>query len=787
VIHFVACRWRRAGLRVLTVGGLTFFSILASSAFAGAASGLRVSASPEIDNWNKFYATDIEAAYRFLGAFIVIGAVLFAASGLVSGMLVGVSAGEWNRAPLRITRVLGTVLILTAAAFLPLYAMFHPFLAADVVHIWAWAVLLGLYAVMFVLFMWSQRGPGPWHFNEDALENWWPFLLSLVVISVACAILWFFGLNSAQPRLVMSYIALLLLSVITTSVSYGQSSRIQIEAKAGNGKAKRDGPSTEYLLARIKTLGLEQPHSLRFARNSKAFSALNSTDLSATPAGQIGSVIARVVFALRPGLTWHATVTFVDDGRLAMMLSRNGRLAAADAFSRRDVSLSPIKGADHDSIDRARAQLLTGAAAFVLLKLAEVYPRLRQGLCGATRWRSIALQVIASSNSLSGDAENPLALLRLAANLDPGNRFAQYEYIRALAVEYEQTEFNESTAMRLDELAQAIMSENEPGYAGLKLRILYDSAVDWLTIAARSSGQQRERSLQRAAASVTSLKDLCRSQTVTSVPDLKQIAEILESEADCLESNIGAFTHDEAGDRPAKLSPALAYNYACFEARRLTLPGTNGPARNGVLDLLFHDLSFALTTKETKAYARKDPFFDGVRDEPRFIALVDPAPTEFLDLAPYRRFKSKLADIGYDSAPLFAAANTSPQQREETAKYLKVPSATILRMYELATIGAIDPAVVKPGLLHLLIELNVASMAQLRKELTPTSDGFLMRLREKAAEYGLANLSGVSNPYGWLGKVVAQTDTDGTYARDRSWSLTVGRLHVDGGTRTSGS
>lgn len=793
MIDFATSRRRRAGLRILTLAALTCFSVLGSSAFASAASGLRTAASPEIGNWNNFYATDIEAAYRFLGAFIVIGALLFAASGLVSGMLVGVSAGEWRPVPLRITRVLGTVLIPTAAAFLPVYAMFHPFMAGDVVHIWAWAVPLGLYGGMFVLFAWSQRNPETARWNADVLKNWWPFLLSLAVISVACTVLWFFGLNSAQPRLVMSYVALLLLSVITTSVSFGQSSRIRIEAKSGKGygKATRDEASTEYLLARIKTLGLEQPNGLHLARNSKALSALNSTDLSSTPAGQIGSAIARIVFALRPGLTWHATVTFVDNGRLAMTLSRNGRLAAADAFSRQDVSLSPVDNADQDSIDRARAQLLTGAAAFVLLKLAEVYPRLTKGLCGATRWRSIALQVIASSHSLSGDAEIPVCLLRRATNLDPENKIAQYEYIHALTIEYEGTQFSEPTAERLDELGREIMSGDEPeaGYAGLALRILYDSAVNWLTIAVRSSGRQRANCLKKAAESVDSLKRLCTSRTVTSTADLKQIAERLESEAECLEANIKAFGSDAPAKRPAILSPALAYNYACFEARRstLTLPGTNGQARSGVLDLLFRDLAFASTTKETKEYARKDVFFDGVRHEPRFIALVEPVPTAFLDLAPYKRFKSKLADIGFDSAPLFAAANTSPQQQEETAKYLGVPSAAISRMYELAAIGAIDPDAVKPEVLYLLIKLDIDSTARLREEFTRSPDGFVRRLREKATEYGLMDLSGVSRPYGWLGKVNAQADTNGTYERDRRWSLTVGSLRVDGVTRTPGN
>lgn len=790
MVYFAVRRWRRLGLRVLTAAALTSFSIIASSGFARAASGAAVHGSPEIDNWNNFYATDIEAAYRFLGAFIVIVAVLSASSGLVSGILVRVGAVEWRPTPLRITRALGSVLIFTAAAFLPLYAMFHPFQPGDVVHIWAWAVLLGLYVGILVLFVWSQTGPDSPGLNAKTIKNWWPFLLSIAVISVPCALLWFFGLDNAQARLMISYVALLLLGVIATSASFGQSSRIQLDARVGQGKAKHDEASTEYLLARIRTLGLEQPRSLHIARNSKALSALTSTDLSATPAGQIGSAIARVVFALRPGLTWHATVTFTDNGRIAMTLSRNSRLAAADAFSRQDVSLSQIDEKDQGSIDRARAQLLTGAAAFVLLSLSDVYPRLRKGLCGATQWRSVALQVIASSRALSGDTEKPLALLRTATNLDPENKIAQYEYLRALTVEYDDpkyqgTAFAESTAKRLDVLRDAIMEDGkppkkaagqkvpnqpkrvpkqpQPGYEGLALRVLYDSAISWLTLAARFP-KNPVPYLDGADVSLRSLIEVCELLIDKSARDLVQIAEILKLEADCLNSNIDAFKSKLPGprlsDAPKVLSPALAYNYACFEAQRLTSFGAGDSGRDDVVELLFGDLGFALSTKDAKKYASTDPFFSNVRTDLRYVALVGPMPS-FLDLEPYKRFASKLAKAGFDSARLFVAGNMRPEQQKETAKYLGVPSATIERMYEIAAIGEIHPDLAEPGMLFLLLKLGIDSTERLRKELNASEPGrpdLEARLTDVAAIYSLAELGGVKSPDDWK-KALADRDT----------------------------
>lgn len=183
MVPVATCRWKRTSSRALVVGALASLSILTPPVFAEAASRAAL-VSPEIDNWNNFYAVDVEAAYRFVGAFIVIVAALYASSGLISGILVTVSAVEWKPAPLRITRVLGPVLILTTATLLPVYAMFRPFSAHDIVHIWAWSVLLGLFAAMFALFIWSQSGLWNRRSIKDVLRNWWPFLVTLLAICV---------------------------------------------------------------------------------------------------------------------------------------------------------------------------------------------------------------------------------------------------------------------------------------------------------------------------------------------------------------------------------------------------------------------------------------------------------------------------------------------------------------------------------------------------------------------------------------------------------------------------
>ena len=59
------------------------------------------------------------------------------------------------------------------------------------------------------------------------------------------------------------------------------------------------------------------------------------------------------------------------------------------------LALPPL-AADAEQTAATRAPVRTGAAAFVLLELAKRHPQLFVGLCGATRWRSVAQQLVAA-------------------------------------------------------------------------------------------------------------------------------------------------------------------------------------------------------------------------------------------------------------------------------------------------------------------------------------------------------------------------------------------------------
>lgn len=734
--------------------------------------------SQQISNWNAYYASVIETAYRFLGAFIVIVVVLYVSSGLVSGLLVTVKAPVWRKTPLNFARWLGPILIVAAGALLPVYAMFRHTVITNIgmADTAAPSVLLGVFVVIVALFLCSQCGKhaskretrlGRWRESSaQTLGQWWPLVVSLIVIFIPSIILWFVGLENPHPRLVMSYIELVLLSVVTTSVSFGQSRKIQVSAKSANGK--HDEAATAYLLARMMTLGIEQPRQFQSPVTTKALSDLTSTDLSASPAGQVASVMARLLFAIRPGLAWHASVTLVDDNRLAMTVSRNGRLATAEVFAREEDSLRAINMRDKIAVDRARAQLLTGAAAFTLLHLGTIYPELREGMCGAKQWRSVALQVIACSASLSGlghpkSEEDSTQLLSNAANQDPHNLLAEFYYIRYIIIAKGiSIEAKEALLNRADKLRDRIKNaDRDPlkEYDTLIFRVNYLSAYYWLHTALEREcdSAARKRYLKKSLTSTKNLINLCEDETLPSSSNRIQVMETYRDVARWLGAINGALTGNlkdrhasEGGGSP----PALAYNYACFEAERLQ---KMKPAKKGeVCRKMLDDLAFATGTERFRDIARVDPSFTKVRHNADFVSVVGRTPIpEFLGLEPYKNFSGQLEKIGYTSATRFAAANGRQGQRAETAAYLGVPSAAVDQMYEFAVIGERCPELADPRMLHLLLKLEVDSWTRLHAEIDRDRRKFVERLRKAAADDDLEALPAVTSTSGWVTAVAA--------------------------------
>ncbi|MFD6913551.1 hypothetical protein [Streptomyces virginiae] len=586
-----------------------------------------------VSNSDRFYR-DWALPLGRLAVVAAIGMlVLYALAGLCSRWLVKVDAVAWRPWARRTMGSIGVSLLFAAAVMAPLYAMFTPF-DPTWTQCWVGALVIGLVGVgAAALVLWAARG--------DEWRRWRALLLSLDIVMLAgiLAVLLCSAL-SYDVRLMFVHIILTVIGVLLTAAALGQNLRLQVEVQQSNGNV--NAASSDYLLARMKGLGTETQQSLHKSTSTPGTTPLSQIpveELSVLPAGKIVGTLTRLFFALRPDLTWRARVTLVDDNRVAISLSRNGQHAASAVFSRPDLHLPK------DDQERATAQMLTGAAAFILVQLSAVHEELQDGLYGASQWRSVALQVIASSKSLLADDEardaTKVRLLAKAVDEDSKNELALFEYLWASygLQPHEETDFG-GFARAIDAQYHRCdiskVSDDREGWMPLKIRILYSSATQWLNgyvdyIDAGGTDEGRAAMLVSARESADELDRLCdpskvawkgrelRHQQAAMRPHARNLGECFHALQETTEA--GQVTAQHSHEEP-HTSPRLAYDHACTHmliARRRDL---GEEARRQQTEYAIEDLRYAIVTENDKKEAQGDPCFAELRSDPRFRGLV---------------------------------------------------------------------------------------------------------------------------------------------------------------------
>ncbi|MFB7588970.1 hypothetical protein [Streptomyces sp. NPDC056169] len=570
-----------------------------------------------------------------LGRLVVLTAigllVLYALAGLCSRWLVKVDAVTWPVWIRRTAAVLGVFLLFAAAVMAPLFAMFSPF-EPTWTQCWIGVLVVAVVGVGAAgLVTWGARG-ATW-------EHWRGLLLALGVVMVAGVLPVLLASELGYDvRLMFVHIALAAIGVFLTAAALGQNLRLQVEVQQPDGQV--NAASSDYLLARMKGLGTESPQSLNKSTSTPASTPLSQIpveELSVLPAGKFVGPLTRLFFALRPDLTWRARVTLVDDNRVATTLSRNGQHAAGAVFSRADLRLP----ADPDT-DRAKAQMITGAAAFILVELSAVHQELQDGLYGASQWKSVTRQVIAHSRSLLAEDEKrgatKVELLAKAVDDDPDNELARFEYLWAAYEQQpdEKTDFAGFARSIDHQYARSRisrMTDDHEGWMPLKMRILYSSATQWLNAYVEGGGTAAERAamLISSRTSADELDRLCDPRTVTwkgrtlrrmqavMHPHARTLVACLEALQDGPEAGPTTAEHSHEG---APASPRLAYDHAClhmFTARRRDM---GEQARQQQWSYAIDDLRQTLVTEADKRTVQHDPCFKELHTNSSFRELV---------------------------------------------------------------------------------------------------------------------------------------------------------------------
>lgn len=789
--HQVAAQSAAAGQELLQAGDLAaaerkFREALAIDAEnAEATAGLNAITARQqnlaLSQWDLFYDRWVLPMTQLLTAAAILLLVLLTLSGLLSGVVVKVDSIAWPR-PWRISLgVIGFLLLVGSALMFAIYQMFHPFNPGDISDWPADLTALVVFpAAITVAAAWTHeryRVASEWESRGKTLMRlfrswrptlagaftyWWRLLVPLVIIGSLGLLLRTVVLHDPRQQLLTTYAVLTLDGILLTAATFGQNLRLQVSVQSPDGE--NDPVATDYLLARVQDLGIDTPPMrLRAVTSSMHLSKIKTEDLSALPSGKIAAALSSIFFAIRPDLTWRVRAAIMDDNRITVTLTRNGCHAESDIFSRAELFLPLSK--DQESRERAKAQLLTGAAAVTLLRLSRAHPRLRGQLCGATAWRSVTLQVIATSRSLIDDPDLRTALLARAVDEDPGNVLARVDHLWALQ---DATPHDSSAYRQLAEEADDQFDDIKAFCPdALVIRALYRSASQWINSFV-VSGRADKHAFGLAKKRVEELDSACEDVDTNDM-DLLTLAKQIRPIGKAMRHEIKALT-DVRSDRHSFMesspTPRLAYEYA-------RLAGLDRRSHPMSKRTALRYLRIALPTEALRAEARKDPCLRTLHDSEEYQELTATAST-FVDLPLFDSCRPKLVEAGLSAPTDFLFRTATTRQRAVLAEYLDISPVLVERFVQIAQLTQLHDRLDCAAALGLLVACGIDSPARLRLEFARDKDKLFEALMD--ANRDGPRIQEIEDVESWLPDAVSTAAAATRSRRGRRAADLVGRL-----------
>lgn len=437
-------------------------------------------------------------------------------------------------------------------------------------------------------------------------------------------------------------------------------------------------------------------------------SALQKDAIALLPDGALAKAATLLVQLFLPATPWLLTISQIDDLALEVSLTRNGSLIAAQLIQPATIGFPATAGTRADVSAPAAGDgaiigdLYTAAAAFVLIELSTRYRYLQPGLNGATRWRSVAAQVIATSAKPAKSHDLKVRLLTGAVANDGQNASARLAYLFEL--HGRDIDGSEEFVERLEKLRTQLNAEVVRADAGrprsaILLRVYLNLVVGWANVAAVRAdrtvdGPDPDQAWAIAAADCGKLQSWLRTikspglpaRLFTRILDVQQlgsdIGDVLDPVSVYLRNSqqagdvrptdglragtTSAGDHHAPADsdgnpveivatgkrlpwptvEPRPTGLTAYYEWACAQAALRTGSGA---------DCALAYLEMAATDESYRVWARRDPSFNWMRQSgppgsqtiaAKFRAIVcDPIPG-FLALEPLADHAKALAAIG---------------------------------------------------------------------------------------------------------------------------------------------
>lgn len=742
--------------------------------------------------WDRFYKAWVHPVVNFGTPPLLVFAVLMALAVIVTPMLVGVhtpgirSGGKGPARGLRGAYWLGVVCLVFSAVeatiVFPLSrnvpARPEPWAAAVSIILIAAAVIAGV-----VLLQVAGRERPPlrglvYCFSAAAL-----ILIALVALGMGLH--WPAGWLTGKSAAAISALALAALGLGLVGRTRGIGIGLLIQ---GHDKTGADDAGLgAFVRARLYSLGSQEPKGIMVAQQTDT-STLPSGALGLIPAGTLAKLATLFVSLFAPPTPWRVDVTEQEDASIVVSVRRNGRVADAAVIRPSTLELpsrqadgatggaeaadsTPAAGVDPSGGNSGgagssgdwTAELRSAAATFVLLSLSRRYYHLRAGLCGASDWRSVALQVIASDPACQLSAKERHALLVHAVADDRENKAAKLAMLNDSYRTARSTDELAEFATRLQRLLDQMPEENE-GTLPLRLRSCFNlivAYVNYAILTAAQPGQEARRPQAREA--LMNAKELVVYllafwsrremrdrytvlwQSMYAAVNFAAKAIAAELYRTCgAEAGIGYAAKDSDLPPGVNMTLLARYQNACALTRDRR---KQGAAKAEEYSEALDELEIAVADPLMLRWARADPSLAELHDvdqvrracsaapqtqaaraappDPlkivaRFKDLVgDPVPPDFLSLSPFAAYRGALALRG-----IHDAARLQRTRGRELRSELSITQGELARWREVTDLyqmaGACRPGGNgATGAVFLLLEADLDSVSAVSDALKP--------------------------------------------------------------------
>ncbi|WP_409334193.1 hypothetical protein, partial [Cellulosimicrobium cellulans] len=569
------------------------------------------------------------------------------------------------------------------------------------------------------LALWRLVAPGARHDST----RWWAWATAVAGVAAVAAVVLSAralggpGTVAAAPVAAASLAAgavVAALGVLLVATVLATRLRLTIEVtsgRAGDRTTSHEGTGGARLVALLGELGAEPPRGLEVPRGTD-ISALSGSALTELPQGAFVKAVVSLAQGVVGSVPWRVAVEERDADHLAVVVTRNGRAAGSAALDRAGL----LRFDPQDTTSAAAAaqvDLYRAAAAVVLLTLARHHAGF-EGLCGATSWRSLALQYVAQSD-LAHAQDRERELLARAVDVDPRNDLAQVALAHAEGRHHTLREDLAAYGGWLDRFVTR--TEGRSGYRSLRLRAQYSRAATAVNacfapgrdgsdpagtldatavdaVGALLEALALERAAGREDALVVRLQDAVESlyrqaeaaaralepvaaQGVPPAPgaepseraESSETAESVETPRERLRRAYrAALARDPDGeDAPSPTTPTGEYNLACTYAVRADPLGAEDALRTT------DHLRRAVVLAHLRTWLHDDPMLAAYRERPEYAAEFGQDLLDLLAVAPFARYAPALRAWGLTTEQrivavsphdLAALLGTTPEEAE---------------------------------------------------------------------------------------------------------------------------